>query len=151
MTNREPFEAMALRVANSMWNYNGIYAGHPISQMQEFARRIRDELCKGQEPVATTCAAFEQNEIGYMKALAPLPFKTTLYLHPAPVPADMVNPYDGRCWQEGVAGNCNIVSFNGEDTSGVMYVENATMRAQVIAKHNDVVGAMIAAYEKEQG
>jgi hypothetical protein len=126
----ETFEQMALRVANSMWNYKGFYAGHPISQMQEFAARIRDELCKGQKPVAETTT---NDGCAYVyKAHQNLPVPTLLYLHPTPISADMATvprePTEAMCH-----ASTMIAPTWDDEVSRSKYK------------------AMIAAYEKEQG
>lgn len=47
--------------------------------------------------------------------------------------------YDDAFWQDGIAGTCNVVTFNGEDVRGVMRIENTTTRLMVIGCHNAVV------------
>ena len=78
----ETFEVMALRVACE----EGITSrsGDEETERQRivaFATRIRDELCKGQEPV------FEIG-FGWLQEIEAMPKGTLLYLHPATIPAD---------------------------------------------------------------
>ena len=56
-----------------------------------------------------------------------------------------LNPetYDDRFWQEGVAGGCNIVTYNGEDIRGVAFVEDESQRKAIIERHNAAVRAAI--------
>ena len=80
----ETFEEMALRVAS--------YELHDDSSklvIIEFATRIRDELCKGQEP-ATAVVGKVGDSGGSNMLTNLLPMGTKLYLHPSPIPADMV-------------------------------------------------------------
>ncbi len=52
--------------------------------------------------------------------------------------------YDRRFWQDGVASQCNIVSFDGENVRGVARVEDNTARAAIIEAHNAIVREMAA-------
>ena len=56
-----------------------------------------------------------------------------------PVGAGDGRKYDSRYWQEGIYGNANVVTYNGEDVKPVCRIEDATLRATVIAKHNATV------------
>jgi hypothetical protein len=91
----ETFEAMALRVANTYF--------YPEMQVKgyhyvDFALRIRDELCKGQEPVAWLYKWDKGSDIWPYKLsgeeladFIPNPHTVEpLYTRPAPIPADMV-------------------------------------------------------------
>ena len=49
-------------------------------------------------------------------------------------------------WQDGQAGNANIVTYNGEDIVGVMYVEDEKLRKIIIEKHNDYLKRSIDEY-----
>lgn len=51
--------------------------------------------------------------------------------------------YDPRYWQEGVAGNCNVVSFDGEDIRGVLWIADEDTRRRVIAAQNKCVRAIL--------
>lgn len=53
--------------------------------------------------------------------------------------------YDRRFWQDGRAGSANIVTYDGSDVRGVAYVEFDETRAELIAQHNKVVRAALAA------
>ena len=37
-------EELALKVTKEMWNRNGVYSGHPLSEMQDFAARFHSTL-----------------------------------------------------------------------------------------------------------
>jgi len=47
--------------------------------------------------------------------------------------------YDDAFWQDGQAGQCNIITYNGEDIRGVAYVPDAHTRMRLIDAHNKVV------------
>ena len=86
----ETFEVMALRVACE----EGITSrsGDEETERQRivaFVTRIRDELCKGQEP-ATAVVGKVGDSGGSNMLTNVLPMGTKLYLHPSPIPADMV-------------------------------------------------------------
>ena len=83
----ETFEVMALRVACE----EGITSrsGDEETECQRivaFATRIRDELCKGQEP-ATAVVGKVGDSGGSNMLTNLLPMGTKLYLHPSPIPA----------------------------------------------------------------
>ena len=83
----ETFEVMALRVACE----EGITSrsGDEETERQRivaFATRIRDELCKGQEP-ATAVVGKVGDSGGSNMLTNLLPMGTKLYLHPSPIPA----------------------------------------------------------------
>ncbi len=122
----ETFEQMALRVAEEC----DALAEEKETEAEwvfDFATRLRDELCKGQEPVAWMFANV------YAKAPPREDLKefwTPLYLHPAPIPADMV-------------------LVPREPTKAMIYAaDDADCRD---ARWPEIYDAMIAAYEKEQG
>lgn len=50
---------------------------------------------------------------------------------------------DSRFWQEGVAGGCNIVAFDGEDVRGIAFVANAEDRKRLIERHNSTVRQLL--------
>ena len=84
------FNEMALRVAN-LAELDSC-EGYPSDKfLLDFATRIKEELCKGQEPVAW----IEETEDGNRRLLWQISWRrqdyvtaTPLYLHPAPIPAD---------------------------------------------------------------
>jgi hypothetical protein len=41
-----------------------------------------------------------------------------------------------RKWQDGQAGGANVVTFDGEDVRGVMYIEDDALRKHVIETQN---------------
>lgn len=65
-------EELALKVAKEMWNRNGVYSGHPLSEMQDFATRFLAAYTEQQEPVM---------EIGVDESIKcrELPLGTKLY------------------------------------------------------------------------
>ena len=66
---------------------------HRLQGEVEALRRERDELCKGQEPVAEVRAANEAIQYPHLARLVDvgqLPTGSKLYLHPAPIPEGMV-------------------------------------------------------------
>ena len=90
----ESFEELALRVWKEMaW----LDTPEPV-QATAFARRIRDELYKGQEPVAYITKRKAGGTEGMLRAdMVDRSAKNEethdfipLYLHPAPIPAGMV-------------------------------------------------------------
>ena len=76
--NESEFKAMALRVAESCGKHEKLQDAY-----LRYAFRIRDELTKEQEPV------FEIG-FGWLQEIEVMPKGTLLYLHPATIPADMV-------------------------------------------------------------
>lgn len=52
--------------------------------------------------------------------------------------------YDDRFWQEGVAGPCNIVTYNGEDILPVAFVADDQQRKLLIERHNRIVRQLLA-------
>lgn len=79
----ETFKQMALRVAGEL-------GFDRPQEILAFATRIRDELCKGQEPVLEVGSVQGQTIYCFSLGEAVPFFGTKLYLHPAPIPADMV-------------------------------------------------------------
>ncbi len=161
----ETFEQMALRVAreNELWLWEGSFNQGIV----RFATRIKEELCKGQEPThwwnpkypTLTIQLTKPHDSGGWEPAYSHPAPTTqepvggfrhssyggwqqvakefedgedvtkLYLHPAPIPADMV-------------------MVPREPTMG-MY--NAGYAANPSAAVKAIYRAMLAAYEMEQG
>ena len=80
----ETFEVMALRVAESCGKHEKLQDAY-----LRYAFRIRDELCKGQEP-ATAVVGKVGDSGGSNMLTNLLPMGTKLYLHPSPSPADTV-------------------------------------------------------------
>ena len=56
--------------------------------------------------------------------------------------------YNSDFWQEGICGNANVVTYNGEDVRPVCYIEFPVLRATVIAQHNAVVRRLIASQQR---
>jgi len=77
----ETFEVMALRVAESCGKHEKLQDAY-----LRYAFRIRDELCKGQEP-ATAVMGKVGDSGGSNMLTNLLPMGTKLYLHPSPIPA----------------------------------------------------------------
>jgi hypothetical protein len=118
-----------------------------VVAVTDFATRIRDELCKEQEPVACVDTRTEQSDYTtlqtddlYLSNYEPLGenglvLGAQLYLHPAPIPADMVmvprEPTE-RQWEEGKIMLQAMIDCGTSLDIGLVYK------------------AMIAAYEKEQ-
>jgi hypothetical protein len=79
---KESFEEMALRVAKEKFGEDAV-----LQECLEYATRIRDELCKGQEPVGyvytdlTTLKATKNAAIN-----ADIPNGTPVFLHPRSYP-----------------------------------------------------------------
>lgn len=80
----ETLDQIALRIKGEAypdWNVN-------IDRyLVEFATRIKEELCKGQEPVTQVMGV---NSVGDCVISGTFPTGTKLYLHPTSIPADMV-------------------------------------------------------------
>jgi hypothetical protein len=49
---------------------------------------------------------------------------------------DLFKAYDGTKWQEGTAGNCNIVCFDGDDIRGIGRINDDVLRKWVIDTFN---------------
>ena len=116
----ETFEEMALRVAS--------YELHDDSSklvIIEFATRIRDELAKGQEPVGYYYRYADGLHTQLCNGIDPSEV-IPLYLHPSPIPADMV-------------------LVPREPTKAMIFAGSNAW-----CKDKSVYKAMIAAYEKEQ-
>ncbi len=87
-------EELALKVAKEMWNSNGVYSGHPLSEMQEFATRFLAAYTEQQEPFVVTQFDPYANPGGGIWLEGKdkdhfFPYGTKLYAAPV-VPADMV-------------------------------------------------------------
>ena len=48
----------------------------------------------------------------------------------------MSEKYDPRFWQDGLHGNANVVTFDGEDVRPVMRISDDGIRARVILEQN---------------
>ena len=83
----ETFEAMALRVARETFGSCSPVLSNEAG-IQNFATRIRDELCKGQEPFAVIGGKPGAKSFECKEGISSVPLGTRLYLHPAPIPAD---------------------------------------------------------------
>jgi hypothetical protein len=65
------------------------------------------------------------------------PFKvTTIHKAQGGTWEDLFKTYDGTIWQEGAAGNCNIVTFDGDNIRGVGRIDDAVLRKWVIDTFN---------------
>jgi hypothetical protein len=130
---KETFEAMVRRLHTKL----------PMATQEdalEFATRIRDELRKGQEPVACTLAiTYGYGDFCQCK-------KQKLYLYPAPIPADMalVPRIIDNAMMEAALENSREMS---RQMLPMQPFTDVTWRTSVQSRHT----AMIAACEKEQG
>ena len=91
--NESEFKAMVLRVAEEAYGAPVVDYAREQFLTLALATRIRDELCKGQEPVAEVRAANEAIQYPHLVRLVDvgqLPTGSKLYLHPAPIPEGMV-------------------------------------------------------------
>jgi hypothetical protein len=132
---KETFERMARRVAREITHQSELSDGDVLT-FTKFATRIREELCKGQEPVAwVTGQDCMQN--GSIDAMAwPTgEFTTPLYLHPAVVTESNTPPAD-------------MVLVPREPTQEMAKLFHNTY---MVKPFTDAYKSMIAAYEKEQG
>ncbi len=154
-TQYDEFEAMALRIGGELelWDCN---TGIKPEEQIAFATRIRDELCKGQEPVAYITKRKLGGTEGLLRAdLAHLSAKNLethdfipLYLHPAPIPADMVlAPREQLNRLNEIARLIGSIFAHGNFVAGT-YNER---ELEKLLRENGTFWESISAYEKEQG
>jgi len=151
----ETFEQMALRVAKDV-GLVGEFGTLTERDIKAFASRIRDELCKGQEPVAEVRAANDTIRYPHLARLVDvglLPTGSKLYLHPAPIPADMVMVPREPTEAMRMAGMeesplCIKRMYERDGDSPRFTGTTHGFSDEAVA---EIYKAMIAAYEKEQG
>ena len=112
-------------------------------------RRAREELCKGQEPVAW----IEETEGGNRRLLWQISWRrqdyvtaTPLYLHPAPIPADMVMVPREPSYFMVLAGERAAFEARMECEE---FAKTYGEAPNISSIPNKVYAAMIAAYELE--
>jgi hypothetical protein len=140
---KETFEAMALRVAKKslsehLWldeRVNPDDYAEEVAAVVAFATRIHDELCKRQEPVGYVYTDLTEPKATKKASInADIPNGTLVFLHSAPIPADMaMMPREPTAEM--------MKAFKAAFAEGSIWTDRFTAGIE----------AMLAAYEKEQG